>query len=691
MLIDEADGEFLAVGTVVTINPYTTEELDSVYFTNQDKYGILAQGNHPPLYITIRKDGSVISELIDDYRIPDYNYKDVNSPALALGDAFWTLNFPASWKDYAFRYYMLYDGVVASYDVSYTFDGTTPQNNADNIKLNLDNCAIVAGLDATFTVTLAAGGGLSYDIAVTGADSGRKVECRPIGSSSFIPIQVSPLVQENNNEGASESAWSYPTYVLASNGRYYKCILTHQSAVGNSPTSVDSQLYWEDLNIGKPPGFDYQYPDGSDWAEGVLYSPRDRGFPTVCAFHQQRLILMANKDNPTALYGSAIGNYSQFTPGPNDDDPWIFVLDSDDSPQIKWANSDRQLMLGTSNGEWLISADVTITPTDISAERQNAARSHLTRPVQVDNEVFYIEQGLRKLRGTRYVRDRNANVSSYVSVGAEHLIATDGINRIIVQHVPEVMITMITTAGQAVVLSYEKDQQVIAFTPFETDGKIYDACTFFTLPANRDDTYYSILRNNNYVIEKMRYPCSKVCTPLAENGLVYTDGWVRGQTTTDSAGSPIIEGLGHLEGKEVHVLVDDAWQIGTFIVTGGVVSLNPEVNQTGYFAAGLPYEGDIETFEIQDNFQGTGLGTKRRWLSLTTRLYNSALPNIYTVRARDRTPATPMGKAETVREGIQDVTQARLGFGDGKIRIIHDRPYPLHLIGFFGEYQIEDR
>ena len=240
LLIDEADGEFLAVGTVVTINPYTTEELDTVYFTNQDKYGILAQGNHPPLYITIRKDGSVISELITDYRIPEYNYKDVNSPSLALGDAYWTLNFPASWKDYNFQYYMLYDGVVASYDISYPFDGTTPENNRLNIENNLNNCAIVAGLDATFTVTLAAGGGLSYNIAVNGTDSGRKVECRPIGSSAFIPIQVSPLVQtdnqDTNNDGASESAWSYPTYVWASDVWYYKCILTHLSAAGNSPT-----------------------------------------------------------------------------------------------------------------------------------------------------------------------------------------------------------------------------------------------------------------------------------------------------------------------------------------------------------------------------------------------------------------------------------------------------------------------
>jgi hypothetical protein len=446
------------------------------------------------------------------------------------------------------------------------------------------------------------------------------------------------------------------------------------------------------VGIGKPAGFDYQYPTGNDWAAGVIYSPKDRGFPTVCAFHQQRLILMANKDNPTALYGSGIGDYFQFTPGPNDDEPWIYVLDSSDSPQIKWANSDRQLMLGTSNGEWLVSAEVTITPTDISAQRQNAARSHLTRPVQVNNEVFYIEQGLRKLRGTQYFRERNANVSSYASVGAEHLIATDGIKRIVVQHVPEVMVTMVTTVGQIVTFVYEKDQNVLAFTPFKTDGEVYDVCAFFSLPFNRDDTYISVKRNGNWLIEKMRYPCSKLCGPLADNGLVFMDGWVTGQVTTDElSGAKIITGLNHLEGKEVWVLVDDAWQIGTFIVTGGIVSM-PTSTPDGTFAAGLPYIGDMQTFEANEVIRAlTGMGTKRRWVSLTTRVLNSALPVIETKRDRDRTPATPMGKAETVREGLQDITQNVQGYGDGKIKISHDKPYPLHVIAFFGEYQVEDR
>ncbi len=336
----------------------------------------------------------------------------------------------------------------------------------------------------------------------------------------------------------------------------------------------------------------------------------------------------------------------------------------------------------------MIYAEVTITPTDIRAERQNAARSHLSRPVQIDREVFYIEQGNRKLRATSYIRQKGAYSSSNASILMEHLVSTSGITRLALQHIPEIMMTMVTGAGQAVQFTYEQTLGVVAGTQLITDGEIYDTCAYFALPENTDSTYFVVQRNGLWNLERMRYPCSKVCTPLAANGIVLMDGWVNGTVAAD-ADNGQVGGLTHLEGKEVGVLVDDSW-VGDFTVINGQV-LIPSKYVGQEYSAGLLYTAQLETFEMDDNFQGTGLGTKRRWVNLYTRILNSALPQVYGQRDRDRTPVTPMGTPETVREGLQDIEQNVAGYTDGSIQVIQDRPYPTHIVAFFGTYQVEDR
>ena len=50
-----------------------------------------------------------------------------------------------------------------------------------------------------------------------------------------------------------------------------------------------------------------------------------------------------------------------------------------------------------------------------------------------------------------------------------------------------------------------------------------------------------------------------------------------------------------------------------------------------------------------------------------------------------------MNTPETVREGLQDIRQNVTGYGDGAIVVVQDRPYPTQVVGFFGEYEVEDR
>lgn len=694
-LIDEDDGAFLTIGVALSINPYGLDDLDSLYFSNQADYAVISHTAHPPLYITMERDGTIGAESFRRDKIPDYAYNDANTPRLVSESGDWQIVFDSSWNSHLYYYLVAYHGSYAS-DASgraTTFRWTdTPATNASNIQGALNNISTNLGYGATFVVASAGDtDGLVYDVTISGDNSGWDIRISAI--LSYYPSGtniVTPIVQRGDTtlyDPVAEPAWSYPYYVYhIGTASFYQCTRVHRSGAANEPgTGTAWSEYWDDLGIATPVGFDYMFPSGNDWATDEIYSPFDRGFPTVGEFHNQRLLLMANKDNPTAIYGSALGAYSDFIPGVNDDEAFLFVLDSSDTPQIKWAVSQGNLTLGTSSGEWSLTADVTLTPTDIHAEQQNHIRSYLTRPVQVDVEIFYIEQGQRKLRATRYMEIHRAYTSQDVSVLAEHLVATDGIKRLACGYIPETCLLMLRNNGQPLFLTYEKTQPILAFSEIETDGTVYDMSAYFSLGVNRDYFYFATQRNNEYIIERMRYPDGKTFTDLTENNVVFMDGWVTGTVVGDT-----ISGLEHLEGKAVGVLIDDAWQIGTYTVTVGKVTLEQDFTGADY-AVGLVYEGKLETFEMIDNTRVTGFGTKRRWNRLITRLFNSALPIVYAERSADRTPPVHMGIAETVREGLQDVTQNVVGYGDGSIVVLQNRPYPTYIVGFFGEYQVEDR
>ena len=588
-LIDEDDDFFLAAGVSADDNPYTADELDDLYFTNQANFGIICHANHPPMYITVFSDNSLLAQLLPIEKIPLFTYTDIKNPGLQAAAGNWRIIFPDGWQTNQYVYYMTYKGVTAKATngalLTRTFTPTVLTNEGD-IKAGIEAAASAQGLTITAVVTAvpdseatATTVELAYDVAITGAEGGWEptaVRWFPYYWNTSDPNlrieSLSPVTQNlGGGDSIEEPAWSYPSTVsnefpLASGDiHYYKVLRQHTSdAVVNEPGyGTEWETFWIDLGQVVPPGFDYQYPSGNVWADTTVYYEQNRGFPTVAVFHDQRLIFMANADNPTALYGSAISRYQSFEPGPEDDNPFIFVLDSSDTPQIKWARSHLDLLLGTSSGDWRISAKVTITPTDIQANQQNAARADLNMVSQVDTEIFYIEQGQRKLRVTRYVRDVTSFSSTDASLLAENLVSTSGIKRLTASYLPEVMMTMVRNDGQPIFLTYEKVNNVMAYSEMETDGFVGDAAALYSLFLNEDYTYFALERNGQWVLERMRYPCGKVCTPLTTNAKVYMDGWTSGVVASTNGGR-IIGGLGNLSGKTVGVLLDDAWQLETF-------------------------------------------------------------------------------------------------------------------------------
>ena len=82
---------------------------------------------------------------------------------------------------------------------------------------------------------------------------------------------------------------------------------------------------------------------------------------------------------------------------------------------------------------------------------------------------------------------------------------------------------------------------------------------------------------------------------------------------------------------------------------------------------------------------GTSMGFNKRWSSITTRFYDSAMPVINGQRPPVRNPATPQGNREPNK--TTDATVSNLGYNNGSITITQTLPYKLTLTGIFGKME----
>ena len=706
-----APGTPLIIGALVGDNNFLQAELEDLYFTNNDIFGVIVHPDHSPTLITVTQDLTITEKQLPFIRVPSHDYRDAKSPNVAAESNTLDIVVAADWVQ-GNQYLISYAGVFAADPAdgapptrfTWQTTGATPEvTNANNIEAGLESAILLLGFSPALTVVVTPGAGVNdpYVVALTGPNAGFEVAMFPLSGQSrpvIAPTTTSAL--------GNEPAWSYP-YVVTNGAtpNFFECIKAHLSVAGvggNEPgVATTSDTFWKDLGTVAPSFFDYQHGDGSPgsganaWLDATQYATWGRGFPTVAEFHQQRLILSANKSGPIIMWGSEIGKFENFEPGSQANDPFVFELDSSDEPKIKWMRSQFNLLVGTSSGDWLVTSGTgaALSPANIQADRQNNARSEHVSSVGVDTDIFYIEQGGTKLRATRFVRDLQSFSSADVSVKAEQLLQV-GIKRLALMYVPEVLMCMVTNDKKMLLLTYVRDQEVVAWSSAgSSPAEILDVTHYYSVVTNEDSFFFAVKRNGKHYIEQMTYPRRGIITVLTTNNVVLSDGWISG--TVNSADQQalggttrIIAGLDSLEGLVVNVQVDDALQVETFTVTAGKVTLSEDSSGLP-FAVGVAYSGEAITFEqVSGNPQGVGFGRPRRWNRPQARCLDSAVPLINGQLPEDRTPAVFMGTAEVVRAGIVDYEITNLGWDKGEITMRQNDPVPTHILGLFGEYTV---
>ncbi len=388
-------------------------------------------------------------------------------------------------------------------------------------------------------------------------------------------------------------------------------------------------------------------------------------YPATGVFYQGRLWLGGTPNQPETFWGSKSGLPEDFTIGTTDADGLKFTMEK--YGRIEWMESTKNLLIGTVNGEHIVTSQGgVITPGDIQVSQQSAYGSASVKPILIGDQVMYTSPDRRRIYGMQYEWQANNWLSVDLTFPSEHI--TNGkINDFSWAQNPYNILWMVLRDGDLVGMTYERSNNIIGWHRHDTQGLYVDISSSVD---NLGESFNLLIVNRkaNEIQVEMQLSNS----PIMD---AYIEKYNETAFTT-------VEGLEHLEGMTVKVLVGDGAVHPDRVVSGGQITLQELVNHA---IVGLGYTCRAKTMPFdKGGVSGSGRIYKKSWNNIWLQMYGSARPMINGKRPPVRRPVTPMGLVEPLETSLVKVSN--LGVDeDAPIEIVQDLPLYTRITGLFGE------
>jgi hypothetical protein len=358
----------------------------------------------------------------------------------------------------------------------------------------------------------------------------------------------------------------------------------------------------------------------AQWSEAAFSGVR--GYPRAVAIHEQRLCFGGTAHQPNTVWCSKTDDFEDFQLGSAADSGLQFSVASSEGNRIAWMFSQKRLMLGTSGDEWTIGGADSGQPfsaTNIQAQKQSSFGSKTMRAILLNDVLLFVQRRGRKVRELTYNFDRDGWVAPDLTVLSEHI--TEGeIVELAFQQQPDAILWAVRGDGQLVGMSYERDQNVVAWHRHTTDGEFESVATVYGLSGADDEVWFCVKRTiggqTKRYIERFKADNRANFEAQTKADWWYLDCAKR----YSGAATATITGLSHLDGKTVGILANGAVQPDE-VVASGQITLDRTFTKV---LAGLPFTSTILPmkfdFDLQD---GSTRGRTKRINRAEVSLYKS--------------------------------------------------------------------
>ncbi len=195
-------------------------------------------------------------------------------------------------------------------------------------------------------------------------------------------------------------------------------------------------------------------------------------YPGCVTFFEERLYWAGSNDNPQTIWASKSGDFENMAVGSGAaDDAIEFALAASQVNVIQWlVGSSSGLLVGTVGGEFSLSGgSAPVTPTNVQVTPQTRYGSNNVSPIEAGRAVLYIQRAGTKLRELAFNLDVDGLVAPDLTILSEH-ITTGGILDMAYQKEPDTLVWLVRADGTLVNVTYERDQNVIAWGKHPVGG-----------------------------------------------------------------------------------------------------------------------------------------------------------------------------------------------------------------------------
>ncbi|MEQ9606212.1 MAG: hypothetical protein RLN99_00940 [Kiloniellaceae bacterium] len=377
----------------------------------------------------------------------------------------------------------------------------------------------------------------------------------------------------------------------------------------------------------------------ANWRLGCWSS--DRGYPSVVTFFEQRTAWANTRSQPQSFWMSQSGDLENMRPDSyegsavevQDDDGLDFTIAADEVNAIRWMSPGRQLILGTSGGEWSVTADgPVVTPLDIAVKRESTNGSANILPLRISSIVLFVQRAKRKLLEFVFSLETDGFRTPDLTILADH-ITEGGLREIVYQQEPDSQVHCVREDGVLATLTYRREQDVVGWSRQILGGRFGSGVPVVesaaTIPGNavagsenRDEAWIAVKRTIDGAtfrsIEVFEAPFEGPNPEAMDSPAAYDAEVLARQRNAffvdcglSYSGPPtqMLSGLDHLEGETVAILADGALHPDR-VVAGGSIALQVPASVVH---VGLPYRHVFTSLKLEAGAAaGTAVGKMKR-------------------------------------------------------------------------------
>lgn len=239
----------------------------------------------------------------------------------------------------------------------------------------------------------------------------------------------------------------------------------------------------------------------------------DNGYPTCIEIHEERMMLAGVLGTPATVYGSKINDWANFETGTLATSPVKFTLSADVRNRTRWLSTEKSLIMGTDYGEWSVGSrdgSSALSGENVNAQRQSQYGSDPVQSVTGSDMTLYIEAGGKRVRSMTYnFAEKDGYISTDMNILAPHLTEDSDFVRLAYSRVPEQVIWCLRDDGLLCAFTYDREQQVTAWSRHPMNGSVLDMNSFLTdegdvinlLVKRSDGIYFETIKPNNLCLD----------------------------------------------------------------------------------------------------------------------------------------------------------------------------------------------